>query len=148
MEYPQLKTPAVLKQTFSTALKPAIERLERQYNAQLNEDATHHLPPVTVKDEKADYDISKRVSPFSSILSEKTFDGRTSVDNLILKVSGLHLTNGFLLVRGLNSVKGAPGPGDEPLVLMNGAPVYMSANTGVGNVSPVLSYLSMLNQGI
>jgi len=145
MEYPQLKTPAALRQTFSTALRPAINRLERRYNLQLNEDATHHLPPVTVKDEKVDYDISKRVSPFSTILSGKDFDGKTSVDNLMLKVSGLHLTNGYLLVRGLNSIKGSPGPGDEPMVLMNGVPVYISANAGVGNISPVLSYLSTLN---
>jgi hypothetical protein len=47
--------------------------------------------------------VSKRISPFSVIVSGDDLDGRQTLDNVILKVSGLQVINGFLVVRGLNS---------------------------------------------
>ncbi|TKK69259.1 hypothetical protein FC093_08040 [Ilyomonas limi] len=139
---PQLKTPTWLKQPLAMP-KPTIDKLARRYYLQWEED-DHHLPLVTVKDEKADYDVSKRVSPFSTILSGSDFDGRTSVDNLVLKVRGLQLVNGYLVMRGLFSMRGS-GASFEPLLLVDGVPVYVAATTSIGNTSPVLSYLSTLN---
>jgi TonB-dependent SusC/RagA subfamily outer membrane receptor len=144
--FPRLKTPAALKQPLAVALKPATDRLRKQYNPQWYiDDGTYHLPPVIVKDEKkVDYDISKRVSPSSTILSGKDLDGRINLDNVILKVGGLQVINGYVVIRGLSAMQ-KPGPASEPLLIVDGVPVYATANTEVGNVSPVLSYLSTLN---
>ena len=106
----------------------------------------HHLPPVTVRDniKEVDYDATKRVSSYSPIISGRSLDGRTSVDNLVLGTSGLQLLNGFLVIHGLNAIK-APSASDEPMVLVEGAPVSLSSDGAAGIVSPVLSYLHSLN---
>ena len=145
LTYPELKTPVAVKQVAAVSIKAAMDKFTRQYDLQSMEENSGHLPPVTVKGEKAaDYDVSKRVSPFSEVFSGKDFDGRTSADNVVLRASGLQLVNGYLLMRGLFSIKGS-GAATEPLLIVDGAPVYVSANSGVGVSSPVLSYLSNLN---
>jgi hypothetical protein len=140
MYYPKLKTPVALKQY------PAIEsktkqRLNFYYRDEFGE---NQLPTVVVTDSIAvDYDASKRVSPFSAIIHGKDLDGRTSVDNLILKVSGVQIINGFLIIHGNNSLN-APGPNSEPLVVVDGANV-VTPSDGLGVGSPVISYLHSLN---
>lgn len=145
INFPSFKTPLSLKKY--PVFTPAVykSRLNVYKNFGLFDDEGHHLPPVTVKGDArpVDYDVSKRVSQYSSILSGDDLDGRTSLDILILRVSGLQLMNGYLVIHGLNAMK-APGPTAEPLVLVEGVPVALSSD-GVGTVSPVLSYLKSIN---
>lgn len=145
IDYPIFKTPASLKKY--PAIVPGLykSRLNVYNNLELMDAQGHHLPPVTVKGDAkpVDYDVTKRVSQYSSILSGKDLDGRTSLDLVILRVSGLQLLNGYLVIHGLNALK-SPGPSSEPLLLVEGVPVVLSAD-GVGTVSPVMSYLKTLN---
>ncbi|MEP7320100.1 MAG: Plug domain-containing protein, partial [Panacibacter sp.] len=142
LAYPKLTTPAALKEYPEIEPKTR-QRLYTYYNNEFISNNEKQLPPVTIK-RVVDYDESKRVSPYSSILTSRDLDGRTTVDNAIFKISGLQLLNGYLVIRGLNSFK-PPGPGAEPLLLVEGAPVALASNSGMGIVSPVMSYLSTLN---
>jgi hypothetical protein len=142
IDYPKLTTPAAFKQY--PAIEPAQTRQRFNTYYRINENE-QQLPPVTVTAERAvDYDISKRVSPYSPILTSKDLDGKMPVDDAILKISGLQILNGYLVIHGLTALK-APGPQSEPLVLVEKAPVALSSDEGMGTSSPVLSYLHSLN---
>lgn len=144
--FPHLKTPVALKRYPVTTSRSSTERLNVYSNLSMESTDAHHLPPVTVRDNSkpVDYDVTKRVSSYSPIISGKSLDGRITVDNLILGVSGLQLLNGYLVIHGLNAMK-SPGASDEPMVLVEGAPVAVSAEGAIGIVSPVLNYLHNLN---
>lgn len=141
--YPKLNTPVSLKQYLTIEPRQVKERMNSYYNWQ-NTSTT--LPPVTVKykKEEFDYDVSKRVSQSSAIITGRALDGRTSLDNLILTVSGLQLLHGFLVIHGLNALS-SPSPLSEPLLLVEGVPVALNLDGGIGTPSPILSYLSTLN---
>ncbi len=139
-DVPKLKTPAALKQYPLIEAKTK-QRLNFYYKDQFGE---NQLPTVIVTDSIAvDYDASKRVSPFSSIIHGKDLDGRTTLDNLILKVSGVQILNGFLVIHGNNALT-APGPNSEPLIMVNGANVVSPSNS-VGAASPAINYLHSVN---
>lgn len=143
--YPRLKMPLAIKQQFAAMPKAAIDEVLRKYDAYAFENDAHQLSPVTVKEQKnIDYDVSKRVSTTSAVISGRDLDGRTSLGNLILRVGGLQLVNGYLVMQGLFSMSGA-GAATEPMVLVNGVEIPLSANASVGTASPVLSYLNTLN---
>jgi hypothetical protein len=144
ISFPKLKTPLSSKKYLTTTARPFKERLNVYNNFMPADMGGHHLPPVTVQDNTklVDYDISKRVSSYSSILTAKDLDGRTSLDLVILRVSGLQLLNGYLVIHGLNTFA-SPGPDSEPLLLVEG--VQVSLATGVGTVSPIMSYLKSLD---
>ncbi|QEC66776.1 hypothetical protein FRZ67_05460 [Panacibacter ginsenosidivorans] len=140
--FPKLTTPGALKQYPDIDPRRASQKINTYINAKWTNAEGRQLPPVSVKT-IADFDESKRVSPYSALLTAKDLDGRTPVDVAILRISGLQLLNGFLVIHGLNAFK-SPSASSEPLVLVEGAPIVMSPD-GVGNVSPVMSYLHALN---
>ncbi len=139
--FPAVKTPAALKQYAVTANRAALNRINVYNNLQNTFLGEHTLPPVTVKEiKKADYDETKRVSSYSVIIGPKELDGRTSVDLLLQRTSGLQLLNGFLIIRGLNAFK-SPGPSSEPMLLVEGSQVVTVSSGETGTASPILSYL-------
>jgi hypothetical protein len=143
--YPRLNTPTALKQY--PALEPALtkKRFDIYYQAQSLEETENQLPTVTITDSsQANYDVSKRVNPFSAIISGEDLDGRQSLDNVILRVSGLQVINGFLIMRGLNSFNN-PGPQSEPLVVVDGSAIPISGGDNIGTSSPVLGYLRSID---
>jgi TonB-dependent SusC/RagA subfamily outer membrane receptor len=140
--FPKLTTPVTLKRYFDESPSKARQKINTYINALFFNAEGKPLSPVYVKT-VADFDNSKRISPYSSILTSNDLDGRTSVDLAILKISGLQLLNGYLVIHGLNSFH-SPGPASEPLLLVEGVEVPVSSD-GIGNVSPVMSYLHALN---
>ena len=144
LTYPKLNTPAALKQYAVIEQARTRQRFNTYYNADVGDEIENQLPTVTVTDEaSADYDVSKRISPFSSIIKGKDMDERTSVDNAILKVGGLQLLDGYLIMRGRNSLN-RPGPDSEPIIVVQGAQIPVFSD-GMGTVSPVMSYLRSLD---
>lgn len=142
---PKLHTPIALKKYLITEPKQAKQRFNSYYKTQLTDDDENKLPTVTVKVQIApDYDVSKRVSQYSSILSSKDLNPNTPLNISILKVSGLQILNGFLVMHGISALQ-SPGPKSEPLLLVEGSEVNASSSDDIGNVSPVLSYLHSLN---
>ena len=143
--YPKLSTPASLKQ-FLPVVPQMVKRYLNIYNnVGLMDDGKQTLPPVTVKYSKKNisYDESKRVSPNSAIISSDDLNERnSSVGNAVLRVGGMHLLNGFLVVNGLTAMK-APDAGSEPMLLINGSQVGNAG--GVFDVSPVMNNLNSLN---
>lgn len=141
--YLQVNTPPRLKQFL-----PVTTRMQKKYLQAYNVSAIEFnkatLPHVTVRDskKKVDYNEAKRVSPNSSILTSDDLTERNSVGNSILRVSGMHLLQGYLVINGLTSMN-APNAASEPLLLVDGAQVSVSA--GLDEASPVLSYLNSLN---
>ena len=138
--YPQLHTPLALKKYFTAEPKQTKQRFNVYYNTQFTDDEETKLPPVIVKDERniPDYDVSKRVSKYSSILTSKDLDGSMGVDVAILKISGLQLLNGFLVMHGPSSIVNGIGPSSEPLLLVEGSDVSSGG-------SSILTYLHTLN---
>ena len=143
--YPVLKTPASLKRYPVIEPAQAKQRFNTYYKTQLFDENEQQLPPVTVTDERKapDYNASKRVSLYSAILTSKDLDGRTTLDNAILKISGLQVLDGYLVIHGPTALN-PPGPNSEPMVLVEGAQVALSSD-GMATVSPVLSYLHSLD---
>ncbi|CAN5691347.1 hypothetical protein BH10BAC2_BH10BAC2_04370 [soil metagenome] len=142
--YLQVSTPVGLKQFLPATSRMQKKYLQAYYNTSTMDFGKETLPHITVKDnkKKVDYSEAKRVSPNSSILSSGDLTERTSVGNSILRVSGMHLLQGYLVINGLTAMK-APNALSEPLLLVDGAPVSVVA--GLDEVSPVISYLNSLN---
>ena len=144
--YPKLNTPVSLKQWIPVVPQTIKRYLNIYSNAGSMDDGKQSLPPVTVKYGKknVDYDESKRVSPNSSIITSDDLNERSNngVGNAVLKVAGMHLLNGFLVINGLTAMK-APDAGSEPMLLINGSQVGNAG--GVFDVSPVMNNLNSLN---
>jgi TonB-dependent Receptor Plug Domain len=142
--YPQVSTPVALKQLLPQEANIQKKYLHTYYNMEAADWGKETLPRVTVKDRKknVNYDESKRVSSNSSILSSDDLNERTSVGNSILRVSGMHMLQGYLVINGLTAM-GAPNAASEPLLLVDGVTVSLSA--GLDEASPVMSYLNSLN---
>ncbi|MEO7048600.1 MAG: TonB-dependent receptor plug domain-containing protein [Ferruginibacter sp.] len=143
--YPKVTTPASLKESATLDSRKVRKYIDTYYP--LNTDDKHVLPDVNLKDQKElGYDASKRVSASSTILTSKDLKENSSVGNAILRVGGLHMLNGYLVINGLTQM-GAPDGGSEPMVLVNGAPAMTSvggatAVGGPGDTSPDISYLN------
>lgn len=144
--YPKLSTPVSLKQLLAVQPKSAKKYINTYYNSAWFDDGKQSLPPVTVKYKKktANYNESKRVSSNSAILTLDDLDERNSVTNAILRVGGMHVLNGFLVINGLTSMRG-PDQTSEPMLLVDGVQVALSSDSQVGENSPVMSYLKSLN---
>jgi hypothetical protein len=103
------------------------------------------LSGVTVKGYKKkelSYDASKRVSPDSKIItSDDIGKGTNSVSNAFLRVPGVQIVNGYVVIKGISSF--APGASTEPMVFLDG--IRASLGGGGMSSSPVLNYLDMLN---
>ncbi|HYK46015.1 MAG TPA: MG2 domain-containing protein [Parafilimonas sp.] len=142
--FPRLKTPAALKKYYEPEPKLR-QRVSNYYNVQWNDAGEPQLAPVMVTGQQktVDYDESKRVSPYSAILTSKDLDGRMNVDDAILMIPGLQVLNGYVVIHGLNAMI-APNPASEPMIVVEGAQMTPSSDA-IGIVSPVLSYLHSLN---
>ncbi len=140
INYPKVKTPASLKDFAAINIPLLQSYIDRYYR--LDTSDQHVLPHVYVKDQQeVNYDASKRVSSSSTILTSKDINDRTGgVANALLKVGGLHLLNGYLVVNGLSQMNSAPDQGSEPMILVNGAPVTTSAD--MQETSPDLAFLN------
>jgi hypothetical protein len=136
--YPKLHTSVSLKQFW-----PLQTNLVKKYLNTIYGDK-QSLPPVTVKYQvkAVNYNQLKRVSSNSAILTADDLDERTSVGNAVLKVGGMHLLNGFLVINGPTRMQ-APDPTSEPMLLIDGVQVSLSAD--LAESSPVMSYLNSLN---
>ena len=144
MTYPHFATPLSMKQPLMIQNTSIAKYLSAKYDP--GNDDKKSLTPVNIKGQKkiTDYDVSKRVNSNSVILTGSDIGENNDVGNAILRVSGMHIVNGVLVVNGLTSL-GAPNRFSEPLLLVNGAEVGLSAEGQVGESSPVMSYLKSLN---
>lgn len=144
--YPKLNTPVSLKQFPQLDTRSLKKYLNTYYDASLNDNDKHSLPRVVVKDrKKVNYDQSKRVSPNSAIITSDDFnEGNNSLGNAVLRVGGMHMLNGYLVVNGLTAMK-APDPSSEPMLLVDGVEVARSSDSQIGENSPTMSYLNSLN---
>ena len=143
LNYPVLHTPSSLK----TYVLFSAAEIKKYFNAYRDdeslEDGKGMLPRVTVKTKKkVNYDESKRKSAFSNIITSEDMPDGVKVSNAVLKVAGMHVLNGVLVINGLTSMH-APDAGSEPILMVEGAQVSVAAEGG--ETSPVLSYLNTLN---
>lgn len=144
MIYPHLVTPLSMKQPLPIQNASVEKYLSAKYD--VGNDDKKSLPAVNIKGQKssAEYDVSKRVNPNSTILTGTDIGENNDVGNAILRVGGMHIVNGVLIVNGLTSLS-APNKSSEPLLLVNGAEVGLSAEGQVGESSPVMTYLKSVN---
>lgn len=142
--YLQVNTPVGLKQLLPATTRMQKRYLQAYYNTAAMDFGKETLPHVTVKDnkKKVDYNEAKRVSPNSSILSSEDLNEKVSVGNSLLRVSGMHMLQGYLVINGLTAM-GAPNAASEPLLLVDGAQVGLPS--GLDEASPVMNYLNSLN---
>ena len=145
LNFPVFKTPVYLKQHYLP--EPIIAKYSSAYmETEFANTGKQRLPVVTVIGKRVlNYDVSKRVSQYSSILtSDDIGEGSSSVGNAILKIAGLHLLNGYLVFGG-PTIMSAPDPTSEPLILVDGSPVALSTGIVGADVSPAMAYLNSLN---
>ncbi len=136
--YPKVKTPASLKELATLDSRKVRKYVDTYYP--LNTDDKHVLPNVNLKDQKPlDYDASKRVSTSSVILTSKDLKENNTIGNSILKVGGLHILNGYLVINGLTAMQ-SPNASSEPLIIVDGATVIPSAD--MQETSPDIAYLN------
>jgi hypothetical protein len=92
-----------------------------------------------------DYIEKKRVSPSSHIIPKTVFDkgGEGNVRNAIMRVPGMSLLKGFLVIRG-HSSQNDPSALSEPLVVMNGLAMQLP-DGDISTNSPVLNFLNSIN---
>ena len=151
--FPHFKTPAQSKKRFaSTETKVIHDFKAHQLDTTLIGTGKEWLNAVTVKAYKkkeVDYDESKRVSPFSRIITSDMIEqgGIGSVANALLMTPGVHMKNGHLAVTG-----GAGFREGEPLLVVDGVPIDMSRDTGSQAVfvstSPLLNYIEQISPAV
>lgn len=143
LRFPKFRTPDGMKQPLNFESAAINKRMNAFRN--MDEMGKTILPPVVVgkKANEVDYDVSKRVSSYSAILSGKDLDERTSVGNAILRVPGVHMLNGVLVIGGLSSLK-APDPTSEPLLMVDGTQAVLSPGS-LSDGSPTVSFLNTFN---
>ncbi len=143
INYPVLKTPGILKKYLPLQGKELKKYFTHYYSDEFINTAKNALPVVSVNTKKkVNYTEAKRVSSNSAILTSDVLDEKTSPGFAVLRVGGLHVVNGVLLVNGLTSLK-APDVTSEPLLLVDGVEISKSAGGGEG--SPTLNFLNSLN---
>ncbi len=141
--FPFFKTPVSLKQYL-----PVENTIKKYfYTYAINESISadkEKLPSININAKRAvNYDVSKRVSSNSSIVTSDDIPEGSSVGNAILGVAGMHMLNGFLVINGLTAFKG-PDLSSEPLLLVDGQQASLSAGS-TSETSPVMAYLNSLN---
>lgn len=140
-DLPHFKTPASLKQ-----YSPPSALLAKYRKAYINEEFAgpdkERLPAITVVSKKAaNYDVSKRVSQNSAIITSEDIPEGMSIGNALLGVSGLHMINGVLIINGPTQMA-APDAGSEPMILVDAVQVPLSTEL---NSSPAMSFLNSLS---
>jgi hypothetical protein len=144
LHFPVFRTPASLKEYFFP--EPAIAKYRNNYlGTDLAGSPKETLPLITLKGKTrpvVNYDESKRVSQSSSILSSDNIEEGTTLGTAIFKISGLHLTNGYLLIGGPTSMN-APSAKSEPLILVDGQEAPLLVNEGRSS-SPAMGFLNSI----
>ena len=145
IHYPVVSTPAVGKKYLPFKTGDIKKYLNKYYNDELENGDKKMLLPVTLKGRrKINYDESKRVSTSSAILTSDDLNERNSVGNAVLRVGGLHLINGILMINGPTAIK-PPDLSSEPLLLVDGVKVTVTSDAQVGQNSPTIGYLNSIN---
>lgn len=141
ISFPSLKTPVALKDHVPE--ENSIARYIKSYTAYEAKPQEKKLPEVIVK-KAVNYDVSKRISTYSSIIASDDIPEGTNVGTAVLGVAGMHLLNGFLVVNGLTALK-APDATSEPLLLVDGNEISLSGGATSNSGSPTIGYLNGLN---
>ncbi len=139
--FPYFKTPVALKDRVPE--ENSIARYIKSYTAHEAKPQEKKLPEVIVK-KAVNYDVSKRISTYSSVITSDDIPEGTNVGTAVLGVAGMHLLNGFLVVNGLTALK-APDASSEPLLLVDGNQISLSAGATSNTGSPTIGYLNGLN---
>jgi hypothetical protein len=148
LSFPRPPKALVIKKRFKTDLS-YISNYLNLYNdtSSLTEGfGNEYLKPVTIRGQrkgKNEYDEHKRISPFSRIITSKQLrkSGPRGIGNALLRIPGFQVINGYASLGGIAGLH--PGPATEPIVVVDGAEVPLSASgDGIGTISPVISYLN------
>lgn len=125
MRMPRFATPLYMKKKFVFNEKLNLIRNELYYvdSFQIGS-GSKWLKPVVInryKKKKADYDETKRVSPFSHIITHKMLSrGAHTTGNALLMVPGVHSTGNSIAIGG---PVGMNGQFVQPLIILNGVAV-------------------------
>jgi hypothetical protein len=95
-------------------------------------------------------EFANRYSSLSQIIvfSEKDKDDPMAARSLVMRAPGVSLRDGFLMINGGPNSTTMPSVNDEPLVVMDGAPMSTAgASRSSNESSPVLSLLTNLPAG-
>ncbi len=150
--FPHFATPASLKEKFF-AEGVTVAQLLKTYHIDtvFKGVGKGWLAPVTVKTKKkraASYVTSKRVDPFSYVITSDKFQngGHHGLVNALLSLPGVMIRQGFVTFLGGNG-QGAT-PATEPIIIMDGAQMYLPPAGGdftEPDPSAVLKYLNGLD---
>jgi hypothetical protein len=103
------------------------------------------LKPVTVKTEMSPE--KNKIYGGYIITKDKLNGSHNAVVNAVLSSGKFHLLNGVLVTGG--PTKLSLTPSDEPIVVVDGAQIYIPSGTDVEMSSPVVAYLSSVaSEGI
>lgn len=151
--FPVVLTPEKLKQRL---VKEEIETVRKAMILQSRSDTLiqnrgkEWLTDVTVTGlvkKDPGYDVKKRQSLFSKIIPPEVFAklGGNSLGNVIFRVPGIHLRNGYVTVTGGNSF--AIGAATEPLLIIDGVPIPSDTSDKLpgSEPSPVLLALNRID---
>lgn len=151
--FPVVLTPEKLKQRL---VKEEIETVRKAMILQSRSDTViqnrgkEWLTDVTVTGlvkKDLGYDVKKRQSLFSKIIPPEVFAklGGNSLGNVIFRVPGIHLRNGYVTVTGGNSF--AIGAATEPLLIIDGVPIPSDTSDKLpgSEPSPVLLALNRID---
>lgn len=137
--FPQFKTPVQLKEPFYPGISQQSKEIKQYINNIIIGSGKGWLKPVTV---------TKNVAAANNIIydgyiitKDKINGSANSIVNAILASGKFHLLNGFLVTGGPS--KFGVTATDEPIIIVDGAQVGTSGS-GVGESSPVISYLQSL----
>ena len=144
---PLFSTPTHLKENLDLPVIAKMAYSRYYIDTTLIGNGKELLKPVTVNTKaKNYYDHSGRMSSNTSVLTSEELLrlGMGSIGIAILRLPGVQLNNGYILINGPNDTKGV-NASSEPIVLMDG--VQMSIpNFSVGAFSsPVMQFLNSLN---
>jgi len=121
-QLPSFKTPKHLKNSFDNSMFSQMQNSEGTYFDTVSlANQKKMLSAVTVRAKKkqvVNYDDSKRLSTFSSVVSwDKIQQGINGVENALLMTPGISLLNGFVTIKGIGGF--TPTAETEPLIVVD-----------------------------
>lgn len=148
---PVFSTPLHLKASFSTQqLKELRSAGSHQAVATPGDGQQLQNVEVVSSAKKPAVEFANRYSALSQIIvfSEKDKDDPMAARSLVMRAPGVSLRDGFLMINGGPNSTSMPSVNDEPLVVMDGAPISTAgASRSTNESSPVLSLLTNLPAG-
>ena len=148
---PFFSTPLHLKTLFSPQQLKELRSSVSRLVAPASDDG-QQLQNVDVVSlpKKPAVEFANRYSSLSQIIvfSEKDKDDPMAARSLVMRAPGVSLRDGFLMINGGPNSTTMPSVNDEPLVVMDGAPISTAGGIRTTNESsPVLSLLTNLPAG-